>query len=227
VSRRGVPVGGFAPLSTIDWPGMLSTVLFLRGCPWRCPYCHNPELQLVAGQTHAWRDVLAFLEERRGFLDGVVFSGGEPTMHAGLEDALGQVRSMGFKTALHTGGAYPAQLEKILSGRLVDWVGFDVKAPFDDYPTVTAQADSGARARLSLAHLVSSGISYELRTTVYPPLLSGRSINHLASEIDELGGGNLVLQHCRDGDSQPFAHSLDLARLAADLTPRLGKVEVR
>jgi len=227
VSRRGIPVGGFAPLSTLDWPGMLSTVLFLRGCPWRCPYCHNPELQQITGQTHAWRDVLAFLDERRGFLDGVVFSGGEPTMHSGLPEALREIRAMGFKTALHTGGAYPARLKEILSGRLVDWVGFDVKAPFEDYATVTGQEESGARARLSLNLLVSSGIPYELRTTVYPPLLSGCSINHLAADIDKLGGGNLVLQHCRDNENQPFAHSPDLASLAADLTPRLGRVKVR
>ncbi len=227
MNQLGVPVGGFAPLSTIDWPGRLSAVLFLRGCPWRCPYCHNPELRCVAGKTHVWQDVLAFLEERRGFLEGVVMSGGEPTMHAGLPDVLKEVRAMGFATALHTGGAYPARLEEILSGGLVDWVGFDVKAPFEEYPAITAQADSGARARLSLARLVSSAVPYELRTTVYPPLMSNLSLNHLATDVEQIGGDNLVLQHCRDHDNQPFMHSPDLASLAAEITPRLRRVEVR
>lgn len=222
-----VPVGGYAPFSTIDWPGMLSAVVFLRGCPWRCLYCHNPELQRVAGQTQAWPEVEAFLAGRRGLLDGVVFSGGEPTMHADLPDALERVRGLGFKTGLHTGGAYPARLDQILSARLVDWVGFDVKAPFADYPALTGREDSGARARLALDHLVASGVSYELRTTIFPPLLSAGSIDNLAADIDELGGGNLVLQHCRGDDQQPLAQAPDLAGLAAELAPRLGRVMVR
>ena len=149
MSAEPVPVGGITPLTTIDWPGRLAAVLFLRGCPWLCPYCHNPEFQKVAGQHYPWEKVLAFLEKRRGFLDGVVFSGGEPTLHPGLACTLEQVRALGFKIALHTAGAYPGRLDDILKRGLVDWVGFDVKAPLDDYPRITGRADSGHRARRS------------------------------------------------------------------------------
>ena len=98
-------LGGMTPLTTIDFPGRLAAVLYCQGCPWRCGSCHNPEL-LDATQPPLlpWAQALAFLESRRGLLDGVVFSGGEPTLQAGLGVALNAVRSLGLQTALHTGG---------------------------------------------------------------------------------------------------------------------------
>ncbi|PKO61543.1 MAG: anaerobic ribonucleoside-triphosphate reductase activating protein, partial [Betaproteobacteria bacterium HGW-Betaproteobacteria-17] len=138
-------VGGLTPLSTTDWPGMLAAVVFCQGCPWRCGYCHNPDLIPARGDHEIpWEDVLAFLRRRRGLLDGVVFSGGEPTAQAGLLDAMREVRELGFKIGLHTGGMYPQRLAAVLP--LVDWVGLDVKAPFADYPRVTSVTGSGERA---------------------------------------------------------------------------------
>ena len=116
-------VGGLTPLSTTDWPGMLAAVVFCQGCPWRCGYCHNPDLIPARGDHEIpWEDVLAFLRRRQGLLDGVVFSGGEPTAQAGLADAMREVRALGFKIGLHTGGMYPQRLAAVLP--LVDWVGW-------------------------------------------------------------------------------------------------------
>jgi pyruvate formate lyase activating enzyme len=165
-----VPVGGVNPLSTVDWPNKITAVVYLVGCTWRCPYCHNPEFVKPAAGVQPWEEVLKLLDERKGFLDGVVFSGGEPTMHPGLAAALQQVREMGFQTGLHTGGNYPDRLGELLDYGLLDWVGFDIKAPFEDYPQITGQPDSGRRARLSLEILVRSGVDHQLRTTSYRPV---------------------------------------------------------
>lgn len=120
-------VGGLVPLSTCDWPGQLAATLFCQGCPWDCPYCHNPHLREIrAGETLVWRDLMTWLESRRGLLDGVVFSGGEPTLQAALPDAVREVRRLGFRIGLHTAGPYPKRLATLLPW--LDWVGFDVKA---------------------------------------------------------------------------------------------------
>jgi pyruvate formate lyase activating enzyme len=194
MNRSPVPVGGITPFSTVDWPDKIVAVLYLTGCPWRCPYCHNPEFVKPAAGTYSWEDAQALLQERRGFLDGVVFSGGEPSMHPGLAAALRRVRDMGFQTGLHTGGNYPDRLGELLDRGLLDWVGFDVKAPFEDYPKITGQPDSGRRARLSLEILVRSGVFYELRTTVYTPVLDAERLSVMASEVGRMGAGNLDLQ---------------------------------
>lgn len=223
-----VPVGSMTPLSTVDWPGQLAAVVFLRGCAWRCQYCHNQDLQQRAGFTHRWLEIVAFLGSRRGLLDGVVFSGGEPTMHPGLAEAMAEVRAMGFATALHTGGDRPEQLDALLSAGLVDWVGFDVKAPRSDYDALTGSTGSGERAFRSLRTLVSSGVPYELRTTVRRDLLPLTKLLTLAREVAVCGAGNLVLQPCRDAEQrvEPLAPSA-LREAARHMGTMLGPVEVR
>jgi anaerobic ribonucleoside-triphosphate reductase activating protein len=125
-------IGGFTGLSCTDYPGLLSAVVFCQGCPWRCSYCHNPHLQAPFAATPiAWRNVERFLERRRGLLDAVVFSGGEPTLQSGVADAMRAAKQMGFRVGLHTAGIYPRRLETLLP--LTDWVGMDIKAPFAEY----------------------------------------------------------------------------------------------
>lgn len=218
-----VPVGGITPFTTVDWPGKIAAVLFLEGCPWRCPYCHNPEFVKPSGGTYAWGDALALLRERRGFLDGVVFSGGEPSMHPGLGEALRQVRELGFLTGLHTGGNYPDRLGALLDRGLVDWVGFDVKAPFEDYPKITGQPDSGQRARQSLEILIRSGVEYEMRTTVYTPVLDAQRLSVMASQVSHMGAGNLVLQRCQNTRTP----NVDLQVMSESLSALVGPVTVR
>ena len=156
-------VGGLTRLSATDYPGKLAAVVFCQGCAWRCGYCHNPELQPARSEREIpWRDVLAFLERRRGLLDAVVFSGGEPTQQRGLEAAMREVKAMGFLVGLHTAGIVPWRLEKVLP--LVDWVAMDVKAKLEDHESVTRVAGSGERARQSLELLRASSVARELHT---------------------------------------------------------------
>jgi len=195
-------VGGFTPLSTTDWPGMLAAVVFCQGCPWRCRYCHNPDLIPARGDNEIpWNDVLAFLRRRQGLLDSVVFSGGEPTLQASLAEAMRQVRALGFRIGLHTGGMYPEKLAAVLP--LVDWVGMDVKAPFAAYPRITGAAGSGARALAGLQQALASGVDHEIRTTVHPALLDDAEVVGLAHDLAARGVKHYVIQAfrsqgCRD-----------------------------
>ncbi len=195
-------VGGLAPLSSCDWPGQLAATVFCQGCAWRCRYCHNAHLLPPdAPRLHSWPAVTAFLLQRRRLLDGVVFSGGEPTLQRGLPAAIGVVRDMGFRVGLHTAGPYPDRLSDILP--LVDWIGFDAKAPFSAYEQVTGVPGSGDRARESLRQVIASGKPYEVRTTLHPLLLDVPGLESLAAELAELGVENYAVQRfrstgCRD-----------------------------
>ncbi|MFP5419479.1 MAG: anaerobic ribonucleoside-triphosphate reductase activating protein [Gammaproteobacteria bacterium] len=189
-------VGGLTPLSTTDWPGMLAAVVFCQGCPWRCGYCHNPGLIPPRGKNEIpWRDVLAFLRRRLGLLDGVVFSGGEPTVQANLPDAMREVRRLGFKVGLHTAGMYPHRLAEVLP--LADWVGIDVKAPVAGYPRVTGVAGSGERALAGLQQVLASGVAHEVRTTVHPALLDDSEVTELARDLARRGVRRYVIQAAR------------------------------
>jgi pyruvate formate lyase activating enzyme len=189
-------IGGFVHLSAVDWPGELAAVIFCQGCGWRCGYCHNPHLIPFASPSHpiAWEHVLSFLTRRRGLLDGVVFSGGEPTLQPGLTAGVTAVRTLGFKVGLHTGGPVPETLRSLLP--MLDWVGFDFKAPFDRYLQVTGQ-DHGPRARESLKHLLTSGVAYEIRTTWHPRLLSASDLGAMARTLGEAGCREWIIQRFR------------------------------
>ncbi|GAB3417343.1 anaerobic ribonucleoside-triphosphate reductase activating protein [Massilia agilis] len=203
--QKEVAVGGLAPFTTIDFPGRLAAVVFMQGCPWRCGYCHNPHLlprAPAAPGAPSWQQVLAWLHTRRGLLDGVVFSGGEPLLQRGLPDALAQVRALGFATALHTGGPYPERLQAALP--LLDWVGFDVKAPFDLYERITG-VDSGDAARESLRLLLASGVPHEVRCTVDPSMLDPEEVERMSRQVAGMGVRKLVLQPVRrDGQRISF-----------------------
>jgi pyruvate formate lyase activating enzyme len=182
--------------TSIDFPGRLAAVVFCQGCPWRCGYCHNPQLLDAAGATQlSWDDIAGFLQERRGLLDGVVFSGGEPTLQAALGAALDETRQLGFETALHTGGMYPDRLASLLPR--LDWVGLDIKAPWDAMDALTRVPGSAARVRRSLALLLESGVPFECRTTWHPGLFDAQRLRELAGELATLGVRDWAVQECR------------------------------
>lgn len=189
-------VGGLTALTSIDFPGRLAAVVFCQGCPWRCGYCHNPGL-LDATQPGElpWARVRAFLAQRRGLLDGVVFSGGEPTLQAGLDRAVCEVRELGFEAALHTGGMYPARFAALLPR--LDWVGLDIKGPWARIDSITRASGGARRVRASLQHLLASGVAYECRTTWHPGLFGIDELRALADALAAMGVRRWALQECR------------------------------
>jgi pyruvate formate lyase activating enzyme len=189
-------VGGFVPFTLTDYPDALAAVVFCQGCPWHCAYCHNPHLIAARGDDERdFARVVDWLGTRRGLLDAVVFSGGEPTAQPELAGAVAAVRAQGFKIGLHTGGAYPRRLADVLPQ--IDWVGIDVKAPLDEYAVVTGAADSGAPALASLDLVIASGVAHEVRTTVHPALTPPAALEKLARELAARGVAHWVLQPFR------------------------------
>lgn len=186
-------LGGVVPFSATDFPGRLSLVVFVQGCPWRCRYCHNPHLQLRgdAGAV-AWPAVVERLRRRVGLIDAVVFSGGEPTIDPALEAAMQQVRALGFAVGLHTAGAYPQRLAQLLG--LVDWVGLDIKALGHGYDGITGATGSAHKALASARMLLASGVAHEFRTTIHPALHSEYDLLLLARTLSGMGVRHYALQ---------------------------------
>lgn len=207
-----LPVAGVVPLTTVDYPGHLALVVFTQGCPWRCSYCHNAVLRAFGSPTgQSWNQVTDLLDRRRGYLEAVVFSGGEPTLHVGLAPALSEVRKMGFLTGLHTAGMFPERLGRLLP--LLDWVGLDVKAPLDGrYARLTGDRHSAPRVRASLDLVRNSGTPFQLRTTLARGEESEREFAELCSQLENLGLPRPVRQEARParrevpaGDDPSFA----------------------
>jgi anaerobic ribonucleoside-triphosphate reductase activating protein len=197
-------IGGCTPFTSTDYPGKLSAVVFVQGCPWRCAYCHNPDLQPRAPTAQVrWDALMELLERRRGLIDAVVFSGGEATLDPALSSAMRAVRALGFGVGLHTSGAYPRRLAQVLA--LVDWVGMDVKAHWSDYEAITGVAGSGEAARQSLALLLASGVDHECRTTLHPALHRSEDIIALGRQLQQLGVQHYALQLFRSEGCQSAA----------------------
>jgi pyruvate formate lyase activating enzyme len=156
-------LGGLTPLSASDYPDKLAAVVFCQGCAWRCSYCHNPHLLGKRSEREiAWADVVSFLRRRRGLLDAVVFSGGEPTLQASLASAMRDAKALGYLVGLHTAGIVPRRLKEILP--LVDWVSMDLKTDFHRHHEITGVANSGERARQSYELIRASGVACEFHT---------------------------------------------------------------
>jgi len=197
----GVPagalrVGGVVPFTATDYPDALAAVIFCQGCPWHCPYCHNPHLIPFRGEDlRDFARIVEWLGTRRGLLDAVVFSGGEPTAQRALGAAIDAVRAMGFAVGLHTAGVYPGRLADLL--RRVDWIGLDVKAPMARYAELCGARTGGIAAFASLDIVIASQVPYEVRTTVHPQLTSADALIELARELAARSVTRWTLQRFR------------------------------
>jgi pyruvate formate lyase activating enzyme len=229
-------IRGFLPNTLIDWPGRLAAEVFLEGCNLRCPYCHAGYLLTTAPEVETFdlEHILAHLKGERGWLDGVVVSGGEPTIHPELPGLLRRFKEAGFPVKLDTNGTQPEMLAAVLGAGLVECVAMDVKAPLDErYARATGRTDVDLRAiRRSLALLRDWDGDYELRTTVCPAVLSPKDVLDLA--VDLVGAPRLVLQpfkpgHCLDPALDlvtPYPEEL-LLQLAERCQEFVGSVSVR
>lgn len=228
-------IKGFIPVSMLDWPGRISCVVFLGGCGFRCPACHNPKLVLepesVPDLSLDW--ILEYLQGRIGWIDGVTVTGGEPTLKTNLPDLLHLFREYGFKIKLDTNGSNPGMIERLLAGGLVDAISMDVKAPLTrhEYSAVAGVPVDPQTIAQSIGILTSSGIEVTFRTTVIPDLVEEPE---LARIRDHLGHVSCYLiQPFRNIETlapsfallEPFsAHRLEEMRSMFEI-PRHGKLE--
>ena len=181
-------IAGLQKLTLLDFPGRTAATVFTPGCNFRCPFCHNADLVAGGGagaQDVPVKEVLAFLEKRRGLLDGACVTGGEPLMQPGLADFCARVRELGYAVKLDTNGSFPDRLRALLDAGLADYVAMDVKnAPARYAETVGVEGLDLAAVRASIDLLMDGAVPFEFRTTVVRELHTADDLRELARWIE-------------------------------------------
>lgn len=226
-------IGGLQKVTLLDYPGKVACTVFLPGCNLRCPFCHNPALVLPDRETDSLsaEELLAFLETRRGKLDGVCVTGGEPTLYEDLPALLRQIRGLGFAVKLDTNGCDPARLAEILNQGLVDYVAMDVKnAPARYAETVGIPGFNPAPVEESIRLLRKSTVDYEFRTTLVRELHRPEDLDAIAAWL--AGAPRYYLQNFVDsgnliGRGYHGFTAEQLQGFAERVRPFFGAVELR
>ena len=232
-------IAGFEPLTLIDYPNHLATIVFTPGCALRCPYCHNPELiTAVPGSRSEFfivnheDEFFDFLKTRLGLLEGVVITGGEPTLHLDLLDFIHRVKDLGFLVKLDTNGIFPDKVKAILATGLVDYWAMDIKHSPEKYPLASGVKIPIERFRQSVKLLMNSGVPYEFRTTVVPSIHESEDFLEIGKWI--AGAQNYYLQAFRPikiADTTLIDRigekSLDLKAIRKSMLPYINSIDIR
>ncbi len=227
-------IGGFQKLTLIDYPGRLATTVFTIGCSFRCPFCHNPEL-IGFNPNHnnqAEENFFKFLKSRKGKIEGVCITGGEPTVQNDLIEFIRKIRKLGFFVKLDTNGTRPDVLRKLFQENLLDFVAMDIKNYLEKYEkTVGTKVDLG-RIKLSVELIRNSGVNYEFRTTVVPGLHTISDFTRIAEWIG--GSKAYYLQEYREGKildqnlkKKTRGKSIDLEEIKAKIEKNFDKMGIR
>ncbi|MBE0711206.1 MAG: anaerobic ribonucleoside-triphosphate reductase activating protein [Candidatus Aminicenantes bacterium] len=189
-----VEIKGIEKFSSRDFPGHISSTVFLGGCTFRCPYCHNADLVLRPEtiQTMPIDIFLSYLDGRKGWLEAVCFTGGEPLLHEEVEDLVRVVRERGLLVKLDTNGSFPERLEGLLAAGLLDWVAMDVKAPLERYREVTRSNVDVESIVRSADILRNSGARHTFRTTVVPGLVGKEDVVKIGEWLN--GAADYLIQ---------------------------------
>ena len=200
VYNRSMVIHGIQKLTLVDYPGHPAAILFTGDCNFRCPFCQNASLVLSSSSEPliADEEIFSFLTKRKGMLDGVVVTGGEPTLQKDLIPYLGRLKGLGYLVKLDTNGYRPDVLEKSMESGYVDYVAMDIKTSLDEYPVVAGIKNLDvSRIERSVELLKSGAVDYEFRTTVVEPL-------HHKENFEKIGE---LLKGCRRYYLQSFVDS--------------------
>lgn len=231
-------ISGLQKMTLLDFPGKVACTVFLQGCNYRCPFCHNSDLLPGKGAEFMTEDAfITFLRKRQGLLDGVCISGGEPTLCPGLPELLGRIKALGFAVKLDTNGSRPQILKELVERGLVDYVAMDVKNSPQRYAETVGLShfDLGPTEE-SLRFLIGDAVDYELRTTVVEPLHDAASIQDMGAWLGSLVPGKrpkrLFLQRFTDRESVLFSglspmSSEEMRALSELLSPCCELVSIR
>jgi pyruvate formate lyase activating enzyme len=192
-------IGGLEKLSLIDFPDLLAAIVFTQGCNFRCQFCYNPMLVLPSGKKGMQKDRLiseqdlfAFLQSRVSKLDGVVITGGEPTLHQDLPEFIAKIRKLGYKIKLDTNGTNPDMIQYLLDKQFLDYLAMDFKAPKEKYEQVVGVAVDFPKIIKSVKIIKASNVLHEFRTTIPPQLLDQADIIKMAEFL--IGNSRWYLQ---------------------------------
>jgi pyruvate formate lyase activating enzyme len=228
-------IAGMQKLTLLDFPGVVACTLFTAGCNFRCPWCHNAGLVLpeeIADRLIESEEVLSFLEKRKGVLDGVCVTGGEPLLQAELPDFLRRVKDLGYRVKLDTNGSFPERLEELVREKLVDRVAMDIKNGPSRYAGTVGlrNLDLGA-VTASKDFLLTDAVDYEFRTTVVRGLHTEEGLLEAADWI--AGAKQWFLQQFKDSGNLIHGEGLsgftedEMRRLLETLKTRIPAVELR
>ena len=216
---QGIKIGGMQKVTLLDYPGKAAAAVFTGGCNFKCPFCHNRDLVFLPDnyEFFAAEEVLKYLEKRKGLLDGVCISGGEPLIQDGLEEFMEALREMGYLVKLDTNGYYPEKLEEIVRAGLADYVAMDLKNTPEKYAeTVGLNPEVFRMERIekSISFLMNGSVEYEFRTTVVRELHTEEDLQAMAKRIQ--GAKHYYLQQYQDSGSviQPGWTAYDAAEMA-------------
>lgn len=237
-------IGGLEKLSLIDFPGCIATIVFTNSCNFRCHFCYNPMLVLTAGENKveykeeghsliSEDDFFLFLESRIGKIDGVVISGGEPTLQADLEEFIIKIRKLGFKIKLDTNGTNHEILKKLLDKKILDYVAMDIKAPLSKYEKIVGVKVNIENIKKSVELLMAGDLPYEFRTTLVPSLHSLEDIIKISVEI--AGAKKWFLQKFKsdtnlvnnDFRNQDFFSSQDIDSILGEIKKNVPNCQIR
>jgi len=233
-----IRIKGFVPTTMVDWEGMIASTIFLPGCNFRCPFCHNRDLVLCPDvlETVPLGYLEEFFFERKGWIDGVCVTGGEPCLHSGIVSLLEWIRGLGLKAKMDTNGSFPDVLKSVIECELVDFIAMDIKAPLDAarYRVASGNRDDDLilRVKSSIGIIRSSGIPHEFRTTVVPLIHSPEDVEAIAETI--AGDEDYVLQRFspnhtidqRFSQIDPYSEE-DLKRASELARKHVSRVRVR
>ncbi|MCQ2742024.1 MAG: anaerobic ribonucleoside-triphosphate reductase activating protein [Bacilli bacterium] len=192
---------GLEKLSLVDYDQHLSAVLFMAGCPFRCPFCHNSDLVIHPENAKAipWEEIYAFLKKRVGVLDGVVITGGEPTLMPDLLEKMKAIKDLGYQIKLDTNGSHPNIVKEAVSLGLVDYIAMDIKNSKEKYPLTAGVPNLDIKPiEESVEFIMNSGIDYEFRTTIIDEHHDLASIKDIANWIK--GAKKYFLQRYIDNE---------------------------
>ena len=224
-------IQGYQKLTLLDYPGHTAATLFLGGCNLRCPFCHNAGLvKTPTAQANAQEEVMAYLAKRKGILDGVCVTGGEPLLHPDLAVLLQSLKDMGYLVKLDTNGALPHKLSQILATGLVDMVAMDIKHAPHGYPQATGCDIDFSTFAQSMDILRSSGIDFEFRTTVVKGIHQKEDIVQIAQLVGNdpyylqkfVDSGNLLGSGCSAFSPAEMQDILSAAQVYAPRTAMRG-----
>lgn len=231
---QGMNVAYVQKTSFIDYPGRISAVVFTRGCNFRCPYCHNPELVVPDRYCGTIRqdDLFSYLDRRKGKLDAVVVTGGEPTLQADLIPFMERIKSMGFLVKLDTNGSRPQILREAIGAGIPDYIAMDIKAPWEKYSLVTGSLVNITDIRDSIDLIRTSSIPHEFRTTLPETLLNPDDVRAIGKMVE--GASLYVLQKFvpskhveKTYEGKTSMPDEELARLVRELQSLVGRCTVR
>lgn len=188
-------LGGLVKFTLIDFPGCPAAIVFTQGCNYRCRYCHNPELVYphLFQESIPEEEIMSFLKRRQGTLEGVVISGGEPTLQADLARFLTQIKALGYKIKLDTNGTRPEVLRELIDKKLVDYIAMDLKAPMNKYAAITGVEANSAVIHQSMDLILQSGLLHQFRTTYDKEVLNDDDIAEISQTVE---GKNYSVQEC-------------------------------